>query len=114
MKTLAYWISAPPELASHGFVNNSHRLSGLVIGTSKFATGNKRNSHGREVGGTYRVILDDRLLSVPFINFQEAPDGIDGATGSQIQGGLSGERARQIAAILDSGPMPASLVPQAP
>ncbi len=56
-------------------------------------------------------VLDDRIASVPFIHPREAPDGIDGSDGAQIQGGLSSQRAGQIATILDTGPMPASLTP---
>jgi SecD/SecF fusion protein len=60
------------------------------------------------------IVLDDRLVSVPFIDFQEVPDGIDGTGGAQIQGGLSGRRAKQIATILNTGPMPVTLEPDAP
>ncbi len=60
------------------------------------------------------MVLDDRLVSVPFINFQDAPDGIDGRTGAQIQGSLSGQRAEQIAIMLNTGPMPVALEPQSP
>jgi SecD/SecF fusion protein len=59
------------------------------------------------------MVLDDQLVAVPFINFQDAPDGIDGRTGAQIQGGLSGQRAEQIAIMLNTGPLPA-LKPQSP
>ena len=57
------------------------------------------------------IVLDDRIVSVPFINYKEVPDGIDGRGGAQIQGGLTPDRARQIAAILDTGPLPATLEP---
>ena len=57
------------------------------------------------------IVLDGRIASVPFINFQVVPDGIDGAAGVQIQGGLTPDRARQIAAILDTGPLPVTLEP---
>ena len=60
------------------------------------------------------MVLDDRLVAVPFINFQETPDGIDGKTGAQIQGGLSSQRAEQIAIILNTGPMPVALEPRSP
>jgi preprotein translocase subunit SecD len=56
-------------------------------------------------------VLDGELVSVPFIDFRVAPNGIDGTDGAQIQGGLTDERARQIAAILNSGPLPATLLP---
>ena len=57
------------------------------------------------------IVLDDELASVPFINHQEVPDGIDGSVGVSIEGGLSEARAREIAILLESGPMPATLVP---
>jgi hypothetical protein len=60
------------------------------------------------------IVLDDHLATVPFINHQETPDGIDGRDGAQIQGGLTPDRARQIAAILDAGPLPATLEPVGP
>ena len=57
------------------------------------------------------IVLDDRLMALPYINYQQAPDGIDGRDGVQIEGGLTPERARQIAAIITSGPMPALVTP---
>ena len=57
------------------------------------------------------IVLDDRLVAVPFINYQEVPDGIDGKSGAQISGGLSSQRANQIATILNTGPMPVTLAP---
>ena len=57
------------------------------------------------------IVLDDHLANVPFINHEQVPDGIDGRDGVQIQGGLTPDRARQIAAILDAGPLPATLEP---
>jgi preprotein translocase subunit SecD len=57
------------------------------------------------------IVLDDQLSSVPFINHQEVPDGIDGSVGVSIEGGLSEARAREIAILLESGAMPATLAP---
>jgi preprotein translocase subunit SecD len=57
------------------------------------------------------IVLDDELAAVPFIDHRQAPDGIDGSRGAQIQGGMTPESARQIATILDTGPMPATLMP---
>ena len=54
-------------------------------------------------------MVDDRILSVPFIDFREAPDGIDGAAGVQISGGLTPATARQLAALLSAGPLAADL-----
>jgi preprotein translocase subunit SecD len=57
------------------------------------------------------IVLDDRIVSVPFINFRAVPDGIDGRRGAQISGGFTPDGARQTAAILDTGPLPARLEP---
>jgi SecD/SecF fusion protein len=53
---------------------------------------------------------------VPFIDFRQNPEGIDGASGMQISGDLTRESARQLAALLSAGPLPASFEPagQAP
>ena len=45
----------------------------------------------------------------PFIDFREAPDGIDGAAGMQIAGDLTPETARRLAALLSAGPLAAGL-----
>jgi preprotein translocase subunit SecD len=56
------------------------------------------------------IVIDDRIVAVPYSNFRMAPDGIDGAEGVQITGGLTRETARQTAAIVSTGPLPAALV----
>ena len=53
----------------------------------------------------FAIVVDDRIVSMPFINWREVPDGIDGAQGAQIVVGTA-EQARRLAAILDSGPLP--------
>ena len=37
----------------------------------------------------FAIVLDSELVSVPFIDFRENPDGIDGRTGAQISGGFT-------------------------
>ena len=59
----------------------------------------------------FAIVIDDRIVSVPYLNFRDGAgrdrrrDG-----GAQIQGGLTPETARQTAAILSTGPLPAALV----
>ena len=55
------------------------------------------------------IVVDGRVTALPYINFQEAPDGIDGEGGAQISGGLTLQSARALAAVLDSGPLPGAL-----
>ena len=57
------------------------------------------------------IVVDDRIASVPFIDFRQNPEGIDGATGMQISSALTKESARQLAALLNAGPLPDSFEP---
>jgi preprotein translocase subunit SecD len=59
----------------------------------------------------FAMVLDDRIAAIPFIDYRQNPDGIDGSSGAQIAGGLSPDDARRLAAILDSGPLPGELDP---
>jgi preprotein translocase subunit SecD len=70
----------------------------------------RRGADARE-GQHLAMVLDGRIVAIPFIDYRENPDGIDGAGGAMISGGLSGHRARWIAAMLISGPLPAELLP---
>jgi preprotein translocase subunit SecD len=73
-----------------------------------------RRARARAVAGAgdaeavqhFAVVLDDQIVAVPRIDFRATPDGIDGSTGAQIEGGLMPLEARRIAAILNSGPLP--------
>jgi preprotein translocase subunit SecD len=58
------------------------------------------------------MVFDDEIVNVPFIDYREAPNGIDGAGGAQITGAESDEGYRLIAAMLESGPLPAELPPE--
>ena len=64
---------------------------------------------GIESAQHFAIVVDDRIMSVPYIDFRQAPDGIDGATGVHILGGLTEETARRLAALLNTGPLAASL-----
>jgi preprotein translocase subunit SecD len=55
------------------------------------------------------LVIDDRIVSAPYIDYRQAPDGIDGSEGLQISGGMTPETARTTAAVLSSGPLPAPL-----
>ncbi len=57
----------------------------------------------------FAIVLDDELISVPYINFQENPTGIDAATGSQIEGGFTLESAQELANLLKTGALPVKL-----
>jgi len=54
------------------------------------------------------ITLDDRLVAVPYIDWRQAPAGVDGPL--HLAGGFTPETARQTAAILNAGPLPGKLM----
>jgi preprotein translocase subunit SecD len=70
---------------------------------------NATHAAGLDDAQHFAIVVDGRIVSVPYIDFRQAPEGIDGATGVQISGGLTRKSARQLAALLSAGPLPAPL-----
>jgi SecD/SecF fusion protein len=63
-----------------------------------------------EANQHFAIARDDQIISVPFIDFQQNPDGIDGANGSQIGGGgFSVAEVRALATQLRFGELPLRL-----
>jgi preprotein translocase subunit SecD len=52
------------------------------------------------------IVLDGRIVSTPYVNWREAPDGIDGADGVPISGLRTAAQASRTAALLSAGPLP--------
>lgn len=59
----------------------------------------------------FAVVLDDEIISVPYVDFGTNPDGVDASNGAQITGGFTKESAEELAALLRAEPLPAPLVP---
>jgi len=57
----------------------------------------------------FAIVLDDELVSAPYINYQENPTGIDGSTGAQISGSFTISSAQDLARILEIGALPIRL-----
>src|SRR3954452_21463876 len=57
----------------------------------------------------FAIVLDNELISVPFIDFQQNPNGIDGGNGSQIEGGFTIDSAQRLANLLKTGALPIRL-----
>ncbi len=57
----------------------------------------------------FAIVLDNELVSTPFIDFRQNPDGIDGRTGSQISGGFTIRSAQALANVLKTGALPLKL-----
>jgi SecD/SecF fusion protein len=57
----------------------------------------------------FAIVLDNELVSAPYINFRENPEGIDGRTGAQISGSFTIQTAQDLAKILEIGALPIKL-----
>jgi SecD/SecF fusion protein len=58
---------------------------------------------------SFAIRLDNELISTPYINFRENPDGIDGGQGAQISGGFTLQSAQDLARLLKTGALPVKL-----
>jgi SecD/SecF fusion protein len=58
----------------------------------------------------FAVVLDGQLITVPSIDFEKYPEGIDASTGSEISGGFTITSAQNLANELQSGALPIKLV----
>lgn len=74
-------------------------------GLENFAPGSDPQSAAQH----FAIVLDNELISVPFIDFQQNPDGIDGRNGSQIEGGFTIETAQELSNLLKTGALPVKL-----
>ncbi len=57
----------------------------------------------------FAIVLDNELISTPYIDYQQNPDGIDASSGSQIEGGFTLDSARNLADLLKTGALPIKL-----
>jgi hypothetical protein len=64
---------------------------------------------GQELNQHFAVALDDQLITVPFIDFKQYPDGINGDLGGDIAGNFTYRSAKDLAIVLRFGPLPVIL-----
>jgi SecD/SecF fusion protein len=60
---------------------------------------------------TFAIVLDQKVVSRPFIDYRQNPDGIDGRTGAQISGGFTTQEAQDLANVLKTGALSITLKP---
>jgi SecD/SecF fusion protein len=64
---------------------------------------------GQTLDQHFAVALDNRLITVPSIDFKMYPDGISGNSGADITAGFAVQSAQDLATMLRFGPLPVSL-----
>ncbi|MEA2214088.1 MAG: SecD/SecF fusion protein [Solirubrobacteraceae bacterium] len=66
---------------------------------------------GQTLNQHLAVALDDRILTVPSIDFKTYPDGIAGGGGADITGVFTRQRAQDLATVLRFAPLAVPLTP---
>jgi SecD/SecF fusion protein len=63
----------------------------------------------QSVANHFAIVLDNKLISVPYIDPRQNPDGIDGSNGSEISGGFTIKSAQRLANLIKTGALPIKL-----
>lgn len=63
--------------------------------------------------GHFAVLVDDRIMAAPFVDFRRFPRGLGLRGGGEIAGGLTEDQTRALASVLRGGPLPVMLSPVA-
>ncbi len=71
--------------------------------------GDRVSGLGQQLNQHFAVALDNKLISVPQIDFKQYPDGIQGGGGANITGGFTIQSAQDLATQLRLGALPISL-----
>ncbi len=75
--------------------------------TAKIAErGDRVSGLGQTLNQHFAVAIDNRLITVPYVDYKVYPDGIDATDGVDISGNLTVQSAKDIAALLRYGPLP--------
>jgi SecD/SecF fusion protein len=80
--------------------------------TRSIAQRGQENNFGGDARSAFQhfaIVLDNEIISAPYIDFQQNPDGIDGSTGSEISGGFTIDSAQNLANLLKTGALPLEL-----
>lgn len=123
-----YVLRGPPALSGSDVTDPKPRSdpsTGTVLVTFDFTASGRRafqrvtakvarrgslvSVPGETLNQHFAIALDNRLITVPFIDFKQYPDGINGDQGADIAGDLTSRSARNLAILLRYGPLPVNL-----
>jgi SecD/SecF fusion protein len=67
------------------------------------------SSAGQILNQHFAIVRDNRLISVPFIDYKQYPDGFRGDNGAGIGGNFTADSARELTILLRYGSLPVVL-----
>lgn len=71
--------------------------------------GSRVSGLGETLNQHFAIAVDNKLLSVPFIDSRQYPDGIKGDNGADVVAGFTTQSAKNLAILLRYGPLPVNL-----
>lgn len=71
--------------------------------------GARVSSPGQTLNQHFAIAVDNQLIEVPFVDYKQYPDGVNGDHGAEIVGNLTARSARDLAILLRYGPLPVIL-----
>jgi SecD/SecF fusion protein len=71
--------------------------------------GDRVSGLGQTLNQHFAIALDNRLITVPYIDYKVYPDGVDATDGVDITGSLTTQSAKDVAILLRCGPLPVNL-----
>jgi SecD/SecF fusion protein len=99
--------SSTPDIV-FGFTSKGRSAFGNV--TAQIARrGSLVSGLGQTLNQHFAVALDDQLITVPYIDYKQYPDGINGDNGGDISGSFTITSARDLANELRLGALPLNL-----
>ncbi len=91
-----------------GFTSSGGKAFQSVTGAIA-KRGNILSPPGQQLNQHFAVALDNKLITVPSIDFKQYPDGITGGNGADITGGFTIQSAQDLATQLRLGALPIKL-----
>jgi len=71
--------------------------------------GARVSSLGQTLNQHFAIAVDNQLITVPYIDFKQFPDGIDATNGADMSGNFTTQSAKDLAAVLRYGGLPVRL-----
>ncbi|HJS96240.1 MAG TPA: hypothetical protein VJ741_18390 [Solirubrobacteraceae bacterium] len=85
------------------------RRSFQAITRSIAIRGSAVSSPGQTLNQHFAIAVDNRLIEVPFVDYRQYPDGVNGDRGAEIIGNLTTRSAKDLAILLRYGRLPVIL-----
>jgi SecD/SecF fusion protein len=96
-----------PDVTFGFTASGARRFKALTAAIAR--RGSLISSVGESLDQHFAIVLDNKLISVPYVDYKVYPAGVSAGNGAEITGSFTVEAARDIAILLRYGPLPISL-----